>query len=183
MADRVTSIEVNMEPTKVFEIAEHWTVKSKYSTYEKTGSRVLFLYNRHISVSAWVSIDSLGSKVRLDAWIAPKGLKPNEQGSFWKGSKTALPIGFALGPLGRAKKNFNKLSELIKSEANDGTMVDLVTNTSAQQVLSKDNLAKTFIWLGVFVILYGALNLYNGTSSIARQLFPARQNNLSKMEW
>jgi len=69
MADRVTSIEKNMEPTRVFEIAEHWAVKSKYSTYEKTGSRVLFLYNRHISVSAWVSIDSLGSKIRLnDGW-------------------------------------------------------------------------------------------------------------------
>jgi len=105
--------------------------------------------------------------------MAPKGLKPNEQGSFWKGSKTALPIGFALGPLGRSKKNFNKLSELIKNETNDGTMVDLATNTSAQQVLSKDSLAKTFIWLGVFVIFYGSLNLYNGTSSIARQLFPS----------
>ena len=38
--------------------------------------------------------------------------------------------------------------------------------------MNKDTFSKIFIWLGVLIFLYGALNLYNGTNSVSNQLFP-----------
>jgi hypothetical protein len=111
MADRVTVVEVEMAPSSVMATAERWAEETGFSLHTRTASSVVYRYDRQISTVSWLSIENLGTRGRLSAWLAPKGLGPDEQGSFWKGNKIALPMSFALGPLGRFKKQFNKLLE------------------------------------------------------------------------
>jgi len=172
MADNITVVEVGIEPSKVVAIVDRWAAETDFSVHERTEKRVLYRYERHISTVSWISIENLGTKARLSAWLAPKGLDPDAKGSFWKGNKTTFPpIGLAMGPLGRFRKQFNTLSDIIKSESDDPIVISAV-NSPYHIPITNNNFAKFFIWLGVIVFLYGALNLYNGTSSLARQLFP-----------
>lgn len=172
MADRVTTVDVKMEPSKVISIAERWTAETGFSVHEKTGQRVIYCHPRRISGTEWLSIENLGSHTKLSAWVAPGSLGPDEIGSFWKGNKIPLPIGFALGPLGRFKRQFNMFLGMIRNESSDTSVVTQGGKTF-QTPWSRESFAKVFIWMGVFVLLYGGLSLYNGTSPLARQLFPA----------
>lgn len=171
MADRVTTVDVKMEPSKVISIAERWAAETGFSIHERTGQRVLYCHHRRISGTEWLSIETFGSNIKLSAWVAPRSLDPDENGSFWKGNKIPLPVGFALGPLGRFKRHFNMFLGMIRNEASDLSVITKGGKTF-QTPWTRESYAKVFIWMGVFVLLYGGLSLYNGTSSIARQLFP-----------
>ena len=171
MADNITVVEVEMEPSKVLAIADRWAAETDYSLHERTQNRSLYRYDRHVSTKSWISIESLGENTRVSAWLAPKGLDPDAKGSFWKGNKVAIPVGFAMGPLGRLKKQFNALSESIKNESNNPLVISSAGETK-KATASKDTFSKIFVWLGVFIFLYGGLNLYNGTNSMTTQLFP-----------
>lgn len=172
MADNITVIEVEMEPSKLMAIADRWAAETEFSVHERTEKRVLYRYDRHISTVSWLSIENLGTKASLSAWLAPKGMDPDTQGSFWKGNKVTFPpVGVAMGPLGRFRKQFNALSTAIKNESQDPLVIS-TANDPRQIPITKNSFSKFFIWLGVIVFLNGALNLYNGTNSMTRQLFP-----------
>jgi hypothetical protein len=165
MADRVTVVDVKMETSKVIAIAQRWAAETGFSIHERTEERILYYHHRRISGTAWLSIANHGSSTSLSAWVAPRGLGPDEEGSFWKGHKIPLPIGFALGPLGRFKKRFNLLLGMLKDESSDPSVITPAGKTD-QTPWTKEGFAKGFIWVSVFVLLYGALSLYNGTSSL-----------------
>lgn len=172
MADNITVVEVAMEPSKVAAIVDRWAAETEFAVHERTEKRALYRYDRHISTVSWLSIENLGTKARLSAWLAPKGMDPDTKGSFWKGNKVTFPpVGIAMGPLGRFRKQFNALSDIIKNETNDPLVVE-AANGPHQIPITKNSLAKFLIWVGVIVLLYGVLNLYNGTNSMTRQLFP-----------
>ena len=177
MADNITVVDLEMNLTEVIGIAERWASKNRFFVHEKTDKRVLYLYKRHISTSTWVSIENLGTKTRLSAWIAPKSLGPDEQGSFRKGSKIPIPVGFAVGPLGRAKKHFKRLLELIKN-ASDNTSVIVPIQNANPPIVSKENFAKGLVVFGVIVLLSGALSVFNGIMMTAGQTFPTLARTL-----
>lgn len=172
MTDNITAVDVEMEPSKVFAIVARWASENEFSVHERTEKRTLFRYDLHLSTVSWLSVENLGAKARLSAWLAPKGLGPDTKGSFWKGYKTTFPpIGVAMGPLGRFRKQFNMLSEILKSESDDPAIISVASEPYYKPTI-KDNFAKVFFWLGVITLLYGMLGLYNGTSSVAIQSFP-----------
>ena len=148
MADNITVVDVAMEPSEVVAIVDRWASENEFSIHERTGEKVLFRYGRHIATASWLSVENLGAKARLSAWLAPKGLDTDAKGSFWKGNKVAIPVGFATGPLGRFRKQFNALSEIIKRESNDPLVIPSAEPTK-QTSMSKDTL-QNFLLAGSY---------------------------------
>ena len=171
MADNITVVDVEMEPSKVVAIVDRWASENEFSVHERTGKRVLFRYDRHIASASWLSVENLGAKARLSAWLAPKGLDPDAKGSFWKGNKVAIPVGFATGPLRRFKKQFNKLVEMIKRESNDPSVIPATQNEIPVR-FSKDGFAKGTMVFAVIVLLNGVLGIFNSISLANAQILP-----------
>jgi len=171
MKDSITEFELEIEFSKAANIVQMWATTSNFTVHEKTSSKILYRRDFRFGTACWVSIGYLGQKIKLSAWIAPKGLAPDQEGSFWRGNKRPVPISFATGPIGQFKKLFAKLLEMLNSESNDPS-ISLAIKGSNQLAFSKEGFAKGLIVLSVIVFLNGALNLYTGSHSMTNELFP-----------
>ena len=172
MEDRVTEIILEMDYSKLVEIVQAWATEVDFSIHEKTAKRILYADKHGYSGTKWLSIENFGSNTKISAWAAPKGLGPDQKGNFWKGNKLPIPTGFAMGPLGRFKEQFNSLLERIKHVSDDAPF-NLNTENANPPVVSKENFAKGLLFLAIIIILEGALNVYNGSSSMLNQIFPS----------
>jgi len=179
MEDRVTEIKLEMDYSKLTEIVHAWVTETNFSVHEKTAKRILYTDKHGFSGTKWISIENFGANTKISAWVAPKGLGPDQKGNFWKGNKLPIPTGFAIGPLGRFKEQFNGLLERIKHVSNDAP-VNLNTQNANPPVVSKENFAKGLLVLAIIVFLNGALSVFNGASPITNQLSPTFAKSLLK---
>jgi len=167
MEDTTTIVEFNIEPLELFEITQDWATETKFSVHEKNEKRTLYSKNIR-GTTAWLSIENQGENAKLNAWLAPRGLGPDAKGNAWKGWKTAIPNGFAIGPVSIYKKQFDKLMEMLESKSKN------ITRRSSAQKKGEDRpkiekgvLVKGLAGIGAIQILLGVLNITSSSIYIS----------------
>lgn len=170
MKDSITEIELNLEFSRAAEIVQEWAAAAKFTAHEKTSRSALYHRYQNFGTTFWVYVEYLGQKVKLSAWVAPKGLEHDQEGSFWKGNKRPVPIGFTFGPIGRFKKQFADLLKRLHSESNNISAP--IMQNERHSALSKENFAKGLVTFSIIVFLNGVLSVYNASYLMSNQLFP-----------
>ena len=162
MEDKTTIVEISMDPTELFETVQSWATETKFSVYEKNEKRTIYSKNIR-SVTAWLVIENHNENAKLNAWLAPKGLKPDAKGSTWSGRKIAVPNGFATGPASIYKKQFNKLMEMLKSKSKN----IVIQENKNQQKLEKDTFVKGLVAIGIIQLIVGVLGIISASAFIS----------------
>ncbi len=167
MEDITTVVELIIEPIELYEVTQSWAAKAKFSAYEKNEKRTIYSKNIQFN-TAWLLIENQGENAKLNAWLAPKGLKPDAEGSAWSGRKIAVPNGFAMGPVSIYKKQFNELMEMLKSKSKN-----IVRSQSSQkegknqQKIEKGTYVKGLAFIGVIEFLLGAVSAISASTFIS----------------
>lgn len=168
MEDITTVVQLSIEPTELYEIIQSWATETKFSVYEKNEKRTIYSKNIRIFNTAWLLIENQGESAKLDAWLAPKGLKPEAKGSTWSGRKIAIPNGFAMGPVSIYKKQFNKLMEMLKSKSKNIVMSQSNQKEGRnQQKVEKGTYVKGLAVIGVIEFLLGAISAISASTFIS----------------
>jgi len=162
MEDKTTIVEISMDPTELFETVQSWATETKFAVYEKNEKRTIYSKNI-IATTAWLLIENQGESAKLNAWLAPKGLKPDAKGSTWSGRKIAIPNGFTTGPASIYKKQFNKLMEMLKSKSKN----IVIQENKNQQKLEKDTFVKGLVAIGIIQLIVGVLGIISASAFIS----------------
>jgi hypothetical protein len=167
MEDITTVVELSIEPTELYEVIQSWATEEKFSVYEKNEKRTIYSKNIRVFNTAWLLIENQGESAKINAWLAPKGLKPDAKGSTWSGRKIAIPNGFAMGPVSIYKKQFNKLMEMLKSKSNNIVMRKSNQNEGQNQPKEKEGYVKGLAFIGIIEFLLGMISAISASTFIS----------------
>jgi hypothetical protein len=166
MTDKITSIDINTASPEILETIRKWTVDAGFSIYEENEKRIIYYKDIRFN-TAWFLIKEENGKIKIDTWLAPKGMTPDITGNMWKGYKIPVPSGFAIGPNAIYKKLYRSLMEAL--ESNPGSTVQFNKTSSDRPRIKKGTFVNIFIFIGILDLLSGSLNLFNAYNSFAAQ--------------
>lgn len=171
MEHRTTVVELVIEPTDLFGITQNWAQKSKFFLYENGENRTIY-FKKILLAKAWLSVEHIGEKGKVEAWMSGPGVGPDFAGGTWVGWKTALPEGFSYGAPSVYRNAFQKLLNLLSSKTTNMVMVKAGNQaTSLQPTLNKSTLTKGLAVFGLISFIFGTVTLLSAVSLILQGSF------------